>query len=105
MNVMVMNFTSEGWTLDFEDGAIMNSGASEHIKEAAAVVSQYCDIVAIKSFCRIGRQRKDNAETVLMGFLKIRHCACCEYGKCNRTSLQSLVTITMAEHKTEHRPK
>jgi N-succinyl-L-ornithine transcarbamylase len=35
MNVMVMNFTNEGWTLEFEDGAIMNQGASEHIKEAA----------------------------------------------------------------------
>jgi N-succinyl-L-ornithine transcarbamylase len=31
-NVMVMNFTNEGWTLEFEDGAIMNQGASEHIK-------------------------------------------------------------------------
>jgi N-succinyl-L-ornithine transcarbamylase len=41
MNVMVMNFTNEGWTLEFEDGAIMNQGASEHIKEAAEVVSQY----------------------------------------------------------------
>jgi N-succinyl-L-ornithine transcarbamylase len=29
---MVMNFTNEGWTLEFEDGAIMNQGASEHIK-------------------------------------------------------------------------
>ena len=39
MNVMVMNFTNEGWTLEFEDGAVMNSGASEHIKEAAEAVS------------------------------------------------------------------
>jgi N-succinyl-L-ornithine transcarbamylase len=35
MNVMVMNFTNEGWTLEFEDGAIMNQGASEHDEEAA----------------------------------------------------------------------
>jgi N-succinyl-L-ornithine transcarbamylase len=48
MNVMVMNFTNEGWTLEFEDGA-MNQGASEHIKEAAEVVSQYCDIIAIRA--------------------------------------------------------
>jgi N-succinyl-L-ornithine transcarbamylase len=48
MNVMVMNFTNEGWTLEFEDGAIMNQGASEHT--AAEVVSQYCDIIAIRAF-------------------------------------------------------
>jgi N-succinyl-L-ornithine transcarbamylase len=35
---MVMNFTNEGWTLEFEEGAVMNS-SPEHIKEAAAVVS------------------------------------------------------------------
>ena len=50
MNVMVMNFTNEGWSLEFEDGAVMNTGASEHIKEAAAVVSQYCDIIAVRAF-------------------------------------------------------
>jgi N-succinyl-L-ornithine transcarbamylase len=50
MNVMVMNFTNEGWTLEFEDGAVMNQGASEHIKEAAEVVSQYCDIIAVRAF-------------------------------------------------------
>jgi N-succinyl-L-ornithine transcarbamylase len=66
MNVMVMNFTNEGWTLEFEDGAIMNQGASEHIKEAAEVVSQYCDI-AIRAF-GISGQGKDNAETVMAGF-------------------------------------
>jgi N-succinyl-L-ornithine transcarbamylase len=66
MNVMVMNFTNEGWTLEFEDGA-MNQGASEHIKEAAEVVSQYCDI-AVRAFAGLVDKDKDNAETVLAGF-------------------------------------
>jgi N-succinyl-L-ornithine transcarbamylase len=40
MNVVVMNFTNEGWSLEFDDGAVMNQGATEHIKEAAEVISQ-----------------------------------------------------------------
>jgi N-succinyl-L-ornithine transcarbamylase len=52
---------------EFENGAIMNQGASEHIKEAAEVVSQYCDIIAVRA-CRISRQGKDNAETVWLVF-------------------------------------
>jgi N-succinyl-L-ornithine transcarbamylase len=63
MNVMVMNFTN-GWTLEFEDGAIMNQAASEHIKEAE-VVSQYCDY---QSFAGLVDKDKDNAETVMAGF-------------------------------------
>ncbi|MBP6758496.1 MAG: acetylornithine carbamoyltransferase, partial [Flavobacterium sp.] len=62
MNVMVMNFGSEGWTLEYEDGAIMDQGASEHIKEAAAVVSQYADIIANRAFAGLVDKEKDNAE-------------------------------------------
>jgi N-succinyl-L-ornithine transcarbamylase len=106
MEVMVMNFTSEGWTLEFEDGAIMNQGASEHIKEAAAVVSQYCDIIAIRAFAGLTDKEKDNAETVLSGFLKYASVPIVNMESATGHPLQSLAdAITMAEHKTEHRPK
>jgi N-succinyl-L-ornithine transcarbamylase len=106
MEVMVMNFTSEGWTLEFEDGAIMNQGASEHIKEAAAVVSQYCDIIAIRAFAGLTDKEKDNAETVLSGFLKYASVPIVNMESATGHPLQSLAdAITMAEHKTAHRPK
>ena len=106
MNVMVMNFTNEGWTLEFEDGAIMNSGASEHIKEAAEVVSQYCDIIAIRAFAGLIDKEKDNAETVLTGFLKYATVPIVNMESATGHPLQSLAdAITMAEHKTKHRPK
>jgi len=50
MDVIVMNIGSDGWALEFEDGAIMNSNKAEHIKETAEVISQYCDIIAINKF-------------------------------------------------------
>lgn len=106
MEVMVMNFTSEGWTLEFEDGAIMNQGASEHIKEAAVVVSQYCDIIAIRAFAGLTDKEKDNAETVLSGFLKYASVPIVNMESATGHPLQSLAdAITMAEHKTAHRPK
>jgi N-succinyl-L-ornithine transcarbamylase len=43
--------------------------ASEHIKEAAEVVSQYY-IIAVRAFAGLVDKDKDNAETVLAGFLK-----------------------------------
>lgn len=68
MEVMVMNFGSEGWQLEFSDGAVMDGGKAEHIKEAAQVVSQYCDIVAIRAFAGLLDKKKDEAEEVLNGF-------------------------------------
>ena len=106
MNVMVMNFTTEGWTIEFEDGAVMNSGSSEHIKEAAAVVSQYCDIIAIRAFAGLIDKEKDNAETVISGFLKHATVPIVNMESATGHPLQSLAdAITMAEHKTKHRPK
>jgi N-succinyl-L-ornithine transcarbamylase len=106
MNVMVMNFSNEGWTLEFEDGAIMNQGASEHIKEAAEVVSQYCDIIAVRAFAGLVDKEKDNAETVLAGFMKFATVPVVNMEGCTGHPLQALAdAITMEEHKTEHRPK
>lgn len=106
MNVMVMNFTSEGWTLEFEDGVIMNQAASEHIKEAAEVISQYCDIIAIRAFAGLVDKEKDNAETVMAGFLKHATVPIVNMEGATGHPLQSLAdAITMEEHKTAHRPK
>lgn len=106
MNVMVMNFTNEGWTLEFEDGAIMNQGASEHIKEAAEVVSQYCDIIAIRAFAGLVDKEKDNAETVMAGFLKYATVPIINMEGATGHPLQALAdAITMEEFKTIHRPK
>ena len=57
MKTMIMNFANESWALEFEDGIKMSGLRSEHIKEAAAVVSQYCDILA-KSTCKLNQHRK-----------------------------------------------
>ena len=106
MNVMVMNFTNEGWTLEYEDGVIMNKGASEHIKEAAEVISQYCDVIAIRAFAGLSDKEKDNAETVLTGFLKYATVPIVNMESATGHPLQSLAdAISMAEHKTKHRPK
>ena len=106
MNVMVMNFGAEGWTLEFEDGTIMNQGASEHIKEAAEVVSQYCDIIAIRAFAGLTDKEKDNAETVMNGFVKYATVPIVNMESATGHPLQSLAdAITMAEFKTKHKPK
>jgi N-succinyl-L-ornithine transcarbamylase len=106
MNVMVMNFGAEGWTLEFEDGTIMNQGASEHIKEAAEVVSQYCDIIAIRAFAGLTDKEKDNTETVLSGFAKYATVPIVNMESATEHPLQSLAdAITMAEFKTKHKPK
>jgi N-succinyl-L-ornithine transcarbamylase len=106
MNVIVMNFTNEGWSLEFEDGAVMNQGATEHIKEAAEVISQYCDAIAIRAFAELIDKDKDNSEVVISGFLKYATVPIINMESATGHPLQALAdAITIEEFKPNHRPK
>lgn len=70
MNVIVLNLDKDSWQIEFEDGAVMNSTTSEHIKEAAGVIAQYCDIVGIRCFPGLADRDKDYSEHILKSFQK-----------------------------------
>ena len=53
MNVMVMNMDKDGWALETQDGVVMNGTTVEHIREAAAVMGEYCDILGLRSFPKL----------------------------------------------------
>ena len=65
MNPIVMNVSGDAWGIEFGDGTVMNGNTAEHIKEAAAVVSQYCDVIAVRAFPTLTDKEKDESEHVL----------------------------------------
>lgn len=106
MEVMVMNFGEEGWQLEFEDGTIMNAGKAEHIKEAAAVVSQYCDVLAIRAFASLEDKEKDETELVIRSFQKYASVPIINMESATAHPLQALAdAITIAEHTKIIKPK
>ncbi|MFC4095183.1 Rossmann-fold NAD(P)-binding domain-containing protein [Euzebyella saccharophila] len=106
LDVIVMNFGSEGWALEYVDGTVMDQGTSEHIKEAAQVISQYCDIVAIRAFAGLTNKEEDEAEIVLNGFKKYASVPVVNMESSVGHPLQALAdAITLAEQNTKKRPK
>ncbi|MEZ4809451.1 MAG: acetylornithine carbamoyltransferase [Allomuricauda sp.] len=106
MDVMVMNFGNDGWALEFEDGTVMGQGTSEHIKEAAQVVSQYCDIVAIRAFAKLEDRAKDEAEETLNGFAKYATIPVVNLESSTAHPLQALAdAMTLAEYNSKPKPK
>ncbi|EAR00484.1 acetylornithine carbamoyltransferase [Maribacter sp. HTCC2170] len=106
LEVIVMNFGSEGWALEYGDGTIMNQGTSEHIKEAAQVISQYCDIIGIRAFAGLTDKEKDESEVVLNGFKKYASVPILNMESSVGHPLQALAdAITIAENNTKKRPK
>lgn len=68
LEVVVMNFGSEGWNLELTDGTVMQGGAAEHIREAAAVVGQYADLIGVRAFAGLKDRELDRKEGILKGF-------------------------------------
>ena len=103
---MIMNFSQESWALEFEDGTKMSGLRSEHVKEAAAVVSQYCDMVAIRAFATLSDKEKDEAEIVLRSFAKYASVPIINMESATAHPLQALAdAITLKEFQLTHKPK
>ena len=106
MNVIVMNIGSDGWALEFEDGAVMNGNKAEHVKEAAEVISQYCDIIAIRTFPGLVDRDADYSEPVISAFKKYATVPIVSMESATGHPLQALADlITIEEHKTVEKPK
>lgn len=105
MQVMVLN-VSETWNLEFEDGTQMNLKTSEHVKEAAQVISQYADIIAVRAFPSLKNKAKDEAEIVLTRFIKYATVPIVNMESSIAHPLQALTdAITIEELKTKPKPK
>lgn len=70
INVMMMNIDKEGWALETQEGVVMNGVNVEHIKEAAAVIGEYCDIIGLRSFPKLIDREEDYSEHVLNKFIE-----------------------------------
>ena len=106
MNVMVLNIDKEGWALELQDGAIMNGGTVEHIREAAGVLGQYVDIIGVRSFPGLKNRDADYSEDVFNKFVKYCGVPVVSLESATRHPLQSLADlVTIEELKTKARPK
>jgi N-succinyl-L-ornithine transcarbamylase len=105
MDVMVLNI-NDCWNLEYDNGTIMNLAKAEHIKEAANVISQYGDIIAIRAFPTLTNKEKDETEQVLHSFVKYASVPVVNMESATAHPLQALAdAITISELKTTLRPK
>lgn len=106
MEVIVMNVTQDSWGLEMEEGVIMNGDKAEHVKEAAAVIGKYCDIIGVRSFPGLVDREKDNKEEVINQFVRYAGVPVVSLESSLRHPLQSLTDlITIEEYKTKAQPK
>src|ERR1700748_1818749 len=97
MNVMVLNVDKEGWAFELRDNVIMNGTTVEHIKEAAAVMGQYADIIGVRSFPGLKDREEDYSEVIFNKFVEYCGIPLVSLESATRHPLQSLADLITIE--------
>lgn len=106
LETIVMNFNNEGWEIEFEEKTIMSKNSAEHVKEAAQVISQYCDIIGIRAFAELKNKNHDESEKIINSFVKYGSVPIINLESSCAHPLQALAdAITIEEHKNKSNPK
>lgn len=107
MEAIVFNVGAEGWALEFADGAVMNGTTVEHVKDAAPIMGNYFDILAIRTFPSLKDREEDYNETYIKQFVKYAGIPIVSLESATLHPLQSLTdVITITEtFKEQRKPK
>lgn len=106
MNVIVMNIDKEGWALETVEGVVMNGNKAEHVKDAAAMMGLYCDILGIRCFPALLNPHEDYSEHILLQFMRYSKIPVISLESATLHPLQSLADmITIEETKATSKPK
>ena len=97
MECVVFNIGSEGWAMEFEDGAVMNGTTAEHVKDAAPILGNYFDILAIRTFPSLKNKDADYSEHVIHQFIKYAGIPVLSLETATLHPLQSLTDLITIE--------
>jgi len=105
METVIFNVGNEGWSLEFEEGAIMNGTTVEHVKDAAPIMGNYFDILAIRTFPGLKDREADYGEHIIKQFIQYAGIPVLSLESATLHPLQSLtdlITITESWNATNH---
>lgn len=107
MEPIVFNVGQDGWTLEFEEEAIMSGNTVEHVKEAAPILGKYFDVLGIRTFPSLKNKEDDYSELYINQFVKYCGIPVVSLESATLHPLQSLTDlITITElFKEKRRPK
>lgn len=107
MECIVFNVGQDGWTLEFEEEAIMSGSTVEHVKDAAPILGKYFDILGVRTFPTLQNKEDDYNELYINQFIKYSGVPVVSLESATLHPLQSLTdVITIKEtFKEKRRPK
>jgi N-succinyl-L-ornithine transcarbamylase len=108
MEAIVFNVGQEGWSLEFEEEAIMSGSSVEHVKDAAPILGNYFDILCIRTFPSLKNKEDDYSELYINQFIRYAGIPVVSLESATLHPLQSftdIITITENKAKEIKKPK
>ena len=106
MEAIVFNVGNEGWAMEFEDGVVMNGNTIEHVKDAAPILGNYFDLLAIRTFPSLKNREDDYSELFMTQFIKYASVPVISLESATLHPLQSLADIiTISEVNNKQKPR
>jgi N-acetylornithine carbamoyltransferase len=65
---IVVQPSQDAWGWELADGAVMDGGAPEHVREAVPVLASYVDVLGLRAFAGLVDRDADRADPVLAKF-------------------------------------
>jgi N-succinyl-L-ornithine transcarbamylase len=107
MDCIVFNVGQDGWSLEFEEEAIMSGTTVEHVKDAAPILGKYFDILGVRTFPSLQNKYEDYNELYIHQFIKYSGIPVVSLESATLHPLQSLTDIITIKEtfKEKRRPK
>lgn len=99
MNVIALNAGGgDSWKIETEPGAVMDGDKQEHIVDAARVISEYCDIVGLRTFAALDDRDVDRSDPVLHAFAAASSVPLINLESATGHPLQALADMMTIDH-------
>lgn len=69
-SAITMNVGGDTWNLEHREGVIMDADKAEHVKEAAPVLSRYCDVLGVRTFGALRDAEEDKGDALIRSFAR-----------------------------------
>ncbi len=69
-HAICLNVGGDAWRLEHRNGVVMDGGFAEHVKEAAPVLSRYCDVLGVRTFAGLQSAADDAEDAIIHAFAR-----------------------------------
>ncbi|MEP6922618.1 MAG: N-acetylornithine carbamoyltransferase, partial [bacterium] len=69
-NAVVLEPGGTSWTLEHQDGAVMDGDKTEHVAEFVRVLGRYCTAIGVRTFAALKDWQEERKDPILSAFAK-----------------------------------